>query len=352
MKIYKVAIVGFGVVGKLRANCVKHSPFCEIVVVVDQSFSDPTIASKIRTSYGSEVISDYSQLANYSLDIVFVCLPNYLAGIVTIFGLKNGLHVFCEKPPCKSLRELLEIEEVYRQTKGLVLQYGFNHRHHDSVKKALHLHRSGEYGSLICMRGVYGKSKLITFDQPDWRTKREFAGGGVLLDQGIHMIDLMILFGGNFIEVSSAISNRTWNYDVEDNAYAILKSQEGVLASLHSSATQWDHRFTLELTYDNGSITLEGLLTGSRSYGTETIKLIKVDHDRHMGIPENEIVREFDEDPSWDRELEGFVNKIRKIFPSKSDEDLYASIDDAIESMSLIERIYCADEAWIRKYPV
>ena len=94
--------------------------------------------------------------------------------------------------------------------------YGFNHRYHDSVQDALKIIRSGRFGNIINMRGVYGKSKLITFNQADWRAKREIAGGGVLLDQGIHMVDLMRLFAGEFVDVQSFISNGHWGYNVED----------------------------------------------------------------------------------------------------------------------------------------
>ena len=111
--------------------------------------------------------------------------------------------------------------------------YGFNHRYHDSVQEALKLIRSGEMGKLINMRGVYGKSQLITFNQPDWRTDRSIAGGGVLLDQGIHMVDLMRLFAGDFVDVQSFISNDHWGYDVEDNAYSLMRTNDGIIGMLH-----------------------------------------------------------------------------------------------------------------------
>ena len=132
--------------------------------------------------------------------------------------------------------------------------YGFNHRYHDSVQEALRLIRSEELGKIINMRGVYGKSQLITFDQPDWRTKRSIAGGGVLLDQGIHMVDLMRLFAGDFTDVHSFISNRHWGYDVEDNAYCLMKTNDGIVGMLHSSATQWRHRFNLDINLDYANI--------------------------------------------------------------------------------------------------
>ena len=134
--------------------------------------------------------------------------------------------------------------------------YGFNHRYHEFVARALAVIDSGEFGRVVNLRGVYGKAKLITFNQPDWRTQREIAGGGVLLDQGIHMVDLMRLFGGEFNQVHSFISNSHWGYDVEDNAYALMKGKTGVVAMLNSSATQWRHRFNLDINLEKGSLIL------------------------------------------------------------------------------------------------
>ena len=102
--------------------------------------------------------------------------------------------------------------------------YGFNHRYHDSVKSALSIVKSNKLGGIINLRGIYGKSQLITFNQLDWRTKREIAGG-VLPDQGIHMVDLMRLFVGEFEKVYSFVENKHWNYDVEDNVHALMQTK-------------------------------------------------------------------------------------------------------------------------------
>ena len=142
---------------------------------------------------------------------------------------------------------------IEKQNPSLKLMYGFNHRYHDSVQDALAIVKSGELGSVINIRALYGKAKLITFNQPNWRTKREIAGGGVLLDQGIHIVDLMRLFGGEFTEVSSIISNSHWGYDVEDNAYALMRTENGVVGMLNSSATQWRHKFHLDINLTRGA---------------------------------------------------------------------------------------------------
>ena len=117
---------------------------------------------------------------------------------------------------------------------------------------------------------MYGKSQIISFES-DWRTKRRVAGGGILLDQGIHMVDLLRLFAGEFSEVKSFVDNNFWHHDVEDNAYALLRTQDGKVAFLHSSATQWEHRFHLDIALTQGAIELSGILSSSKSYGQETL---------------------------------------------------------------------------------
>ena len=129
--------------------------------------------------------------------------------------------------------------------------YGFNHRYHDSVMDAIKIIHNNDLGEVISLRGIYGKSKIINY-KSNWRTKRSIAGGGILLDQGIHMVDMMRLFGGEFVDVHSFVSNNFWKHDVEDNAYAIMKTDNGVVAMLHSSATQWRHRFNLEINLSRG----------------------------------------------------------------------------------------------------
>lgn len=248
MSTLRVGIAGYGVVGKRRRAVVDSRPDMKTVAVCDRFFE-----SGGRMDDGIVFHSDYRTLLEENLDVLFVCLTNDVAAEVTIAGLRKGLHVFCEKPPGRDLADIQAVVQTEKECPGLKLMYGFNHRHHESVRDALEIVQSGELGHIINLKGVYGKSKLITFNQPDWRTKRSIAGGGVLLDQGIHLVDLMRLFsGGDFEEVHSFISNSYWNYDIEDNAYALMKTKCGVVGMLHSSATQWRHRFHLDITLERG----------------------------------------------------------------------------------------------------
>ncbi|MDD5240744.1 MAG: Gfo/Idh/MocA family oxidoreductase [Sulfuricella sp.] len=337
----KVGIAGFGVVGKRRKDCVDRHPHMRVVAVCDQLFEGEGVFPD-----GVRYYPDYRPLLAEDLDILIVCLTNEVAPEVSIAGLERGLHVFCEKPPGRNVEDIARVIAHERQHPALKLMYGFNHRYHDSVQDALQIIRSGQLGRIINMRGVYGKSKLITFNQPDWRTQREIAGGGVLLDQGIHMVDLMRLFAGDFTEIYSFISNSHWGYDVEDNAYALMRTKDGIVGMLNSSATQWRHRFHLDINLDRGSIILGGILSGSKSYGAETMTVVTADHDRDNGDPKEQITR-YNRDPSWDEEISCFADCVLNDKPIQS-----GSSEDAFRTMELVYKIYYADPVWRNTYQI
>jgi predicted dehydrogenase len=341
MNVLKVGIAGYGVVGKRRRDCVDNHPNLEIVAVCDQAFDGEGLLPDNIPYY-----KDYHRLLSEKLDILIVCLTNEIAAEVTIAGLESGLHVFCEKPPGRNVEDILQVIEHERQHPKLKLMYGFNHRYHESVQDALQLLRSNELGQVINMRGVYGKAKLITFNQPDWRTKREIAGGGVLLDQGIHMVDLMSLFAGDFSEVHSFISNAHWGYDVEDNAYALMRTKDGIVGMLNSSATQWRHRFNLDINLERGSIILGGILSGTKSYGSETLTVVRADPDNDQGDPK-EVITRYNRDPSWTEEIKAFIDSIINDKPI-----LNGTSEDALRTMKLVYKIYYMDTKWRERYKI
>jgi predicted dehydrogenase len=340
-KELKVGIAGFGVVGKRRKECVDRHPNMKMIAVCDRSFSDEG-----EFLDGVRYYKDYKKLLEQPLDVLIVCLTNDIAAEVTIAGLNAKMNVFCEKPPGRDVEDIVRVIECERKNPGLKLMYGFNHRYHESVQEALTILQTGRLGKVINIRGVYGKAKLITFNQPDWRSKREIAGGGVLLDQGIHMVDLMRLFAGEFNEVFSFISNEHWGYNVEDNAYALMKSESGVVAMLNSSATQWRHRFHMDINLEKGSLILSGILSGSKSYGAETLTVIIANPDKDNGDPKEQITR-YNNDPSWYDEIDAFARAILFNDPIKNGSSL-----DAYQTVKLVYQIYYADKRWRETYQI
>lgn len=335
MSKLRVGIAGYGVVGQRRRQVIDRRDDMVTVAVCDRRLEgDGAFADGVRH------YATYDRLLDDDLDVLFVCLTNDVAADATIAGLARGLHVFCEKPPGRDVADIARVIRCEKTHPGLKLKYGFNHRYHDSVKDALALVQSGELGRVLNLRGVYGKSTIIDFRSPThWRTKRAIAGGGILLDQGIHMVDLIRLFGGEFAHIHSVVSNDFWNHDVEDNAWALMRSETGVVAMLHSSATQWRHRFNLEITLSKGTIVLSGILSGSKSYGAETMTVAWA-AENDSGDPKEQTTR-YNRDPSWEDEVAEFADAVLHGAPI-----LNGSSDEALRTMHMVYRIYCADPAW------
>jgi predicted dehydrogenase len=156
----------------------------------------------------------------------------------------------------------------------------------------------------------------------------------------------MRLFGGEFREVSSFISNGHWGYDVEDNAYALMRTADGVVGMLNSSATQWRHRFHLDINLAHGSLILGGILTGTKSYGEETLTVVRADPDNDQGDPREQTTR-YNRDPSWDDEISAFARSILQDAHVES-----GTSEDSLRTMQLVFKIYYADRAWRDTYEI
>ena len=304
----RVAVAGYGVMGRRRAALLETHPDCELIAVEDE---------------------DYRRLFEQPVDALFVCLPNFLAARATVTALERGLHVFCEKPAGRNLDDLAAIRRAHHARLDRRLMFGFNHRHHGSVRRALQVVQSGSLGAVTGLNGIYTKTLM-----EGWRTDRRQAGGGILLDQGIHMVDLFRLFAGDFVSCKSRVRSLDQGA-VEDDCRALLETADGVVAALHSSATAAEHRFRLDIALDLGEITLDGILSGTMRYAPERLIV--------RGEQGSEEI--FDVDDSFRAEVASFVTAIQQ-----PDWVHGAGIGDAWSAMSLVYRIYCADEQWRNEY--
>jgi len=325
--VINVGIIGFGKMGNIRAKAIKANGNGKIIAIYDED--------------KSKIPKDYEQAKNAediihdkSIEAIFICTPNYLNKPLTVKGLKAGKHIFCEKPPAFNANEVGEVIETEKES-GKKVMYGFNHRHHSSVKYMKHLINSGEYGNILWMRGRYGKSVDKTFFE-NWRSKKKFAGGGILLDQGSHMLDLFLCLGGVFHEVRSFVSNLYWKLDIEDNAFVILRNNEtGRVASLHSTMTQWRHLFSLEIFLEKGYMVLNGLNTSSGTYGEEILSIAKNRSTSPAANWEDEEKIKYETDSSWRNEVAHFFNAIVNDQPV-----MIGNSKDALLLMQTIDSIY------------
>jgi 1,5-anhydro-D-fructose reductase (1,5-anhydro-D-mannitol-forming) len=189
------------------------------------------------------------------------------------------------------------------------------------------------------MRGRYGKEVNDSFFN-GWRANKALAGGGIMLDQGIHMLDLFIYLGAEFDEVQAMVSNLFWNIDgIEDNVFVNLRSKKtGICASLHSTMTQWRYLFSLEIFLEKGALILNGLKTSSGSYGDEDLAIKRNRTDFSKGIFDSEDRIVFHTDTSWASEIKHFFDAIG----NNSAISVGTSMD-ALKVMQLIDSIYASD---------
>lgn len=300
----KVGIVGLGVMGRLRERYIREDPRFKLVAVCD------TDGEKIKKYKDVACYCDYNELIKDNIDIVYACTVNGVLPDVVIAAIKAGRHVFCEKPPGKTEEDVKKIINTNYNQNEIVVQYGFNHRYHYSVMKAKELIDSKDLGEVLWIRGVYGKSGGKDFKNA-WRNYKKNSGGGILIDQGIHLLDLVQYFGIDYKIIYSSIETSYWNIEVEDNAF-IMINDDGKNAILHSSATQWEHCFRVEIGLTGGLIKLDGLITGSQSYGREQITWLKNEQEYRAPIFGQPIKHtcEFNKDDSWKIEQNIFLEKI------------------------------------------
>lgn len=333
-KRLRVAVAGYGKIGRIRAACVKGFRNLELVAVCDVAPRD--------IPEGVPFVRDYRRLLSYSPDIVFACAPNkYLPGIVSFF-LSERVNVFCEKPPGRHRRDVEEMMEAERKSPGIKLKFGFNHRYHQPVLDAKSIIDQGRLGKVLWMRGIYGKAGGNRYEK-GWRNNKEISGGGILIDQGIHMVDLFRLFCGEFDEIKSFISRLYWPVEVEDNVFALMRNSGGQIAMLHSSATQWKHKFNLDIYMEKGYMTISGILSSTGTYGAETLRIARCVYDPE-GYPlpnPEETINYYEDDNSWKMEMAEFVSCVETGSPVK-----VGTCADAHKTMLLIEKIYDADEMW------
>ena len=309
---------------------IRHQVISAFEDVQVQSIYDPEIVdTKIEKAQNSDQI-----IENPEIDAVFTCTPNYLNKPLTIQSLKAGKHVFCEKPPAFTAKDIEEIRAVEKES-GKVLMYGFNHRHHASIKYMKKLVDDKEFGKILWMRGRYGKSVDETF-YDNWRAKKELAGGGILIDQGIHMLDLFLHLGGNFDNVHASVSNLYWNLSVEDNVFATLENTKtGLAASLHSTMTQWRHLVSLEVFLEKGYLVLNGLKTSSNAYGEEILTIAKNRSTAPAATWKDEKNITYHTDESWESELTEFFSAIKS-----NREVKFGNSSDALKLMKIVDKIY------------
>lgn len=317
-----VGIIGCGLIGQKRARALGSA---RLVACAD---INEARARQIANDSGAKMFTDWRGLLALSdVDMVIIStLHDSLAGI-TLAAVEAGKHVLVEKPAARNSTELKPIITAARK-RGVMVRVGFNHRYHRAFQKARELFDSGKLGELMFIRARYGHGGRIGYDK-EWRANPDLSGGGELIDQGPHLIDLSRWFLGDFNEVEGFAHTYFWNMPVDDNGFMLLKTARQQVAFLHASSTEWKNLFSMEIYGRAAKLEISGL---GGSYGVERLTYYKMLAE--MGPPETTMWEYPMADNSWELEMAEFQEDIHlKRQPS-------AGLADADAALQVIEMIY------------
>jgi predicted dehydrogenase len=320
----RVAIVGCGLIGQKRAKALPAD--VKLAAVADL---DRARARQLAAEFsGCEVAPDWqSCIARADVDMVIVATVNAALAPVLHAAIRSGKHVLVEKPAARRADELRPIVQEARAA-GVLVKVGFNHRFHPAFHKARALVDAGNLGSLLYVRGRYGHGGRLGYDR-EWRADPAIAGGGELLDQGVHLIDLSRWFLGEVVDVWGQTATYFWDMPVEDNGFLALRMAQGQTAWLHASCTEWKNLFSFELFGRHGKIQIDGL---GGSYGMERLSFYRM--LPRMGPPETTIWEYPGEDQSWREEFAHFRACI------ETNRQPLGTLEDAIAALDVVERVY------------
>jgi predicted dehydrogenase len=298
---FRVAIIGCGLIGQKRAKSLASA---RVVACADIVFERAKALA--GTIPGAEATTDWRKtVSRDDIDLAVVATIHNALAPITLAAIESGKHVLVEKPAALNLKEI-EPVIAKAESKRVFVKVGFNHRHHPAISKAKEIVNSGTLGPLMFIRGRYGHGGRIGYDR-EWRADPEISGGGELIDQGMHLIDLARWFLGEFSEVQGMAPTYYWDMPVDDNAFLLLKTAAGQVAWLHASWTEWKNLFSFEIYGKKGKLYIEGL---GGSYGIERIAWYKL--LPQLGPPETSIWEYPFPDHSFEIEFQEFLQAIQE----------------------------------------
>jgi predicted dehydrogenase len=322
-KPFGVGIVGCGLIGQKRAKAL--GPGGVLVACADL---DVVRAESLARTSRAKVFRDWRELVRSPLvDVVIVATLHDSLAEITRTAAEAGKHVLVEKPAARNAAELGPVMEASAKH-GVKVHVGFSHRYHRSLRKAKELVNSGALGELMFVRARYGHGARIGYDK-EWRADPLLSGGGELIDQGPHLIDLARWFLGEITEVQGFAHTYFWDMPVDDNGFMLLKTAKKHAAFLHASCTEWKNLFSMEIYGKLGKLDLSGL---GGSYGLEKITWYRMLPE--MGPPETTSWEYPMGDDSWAVEIDEFFEDIRL------DREPSAGLRDAQAALSVVESIY------------
>jgi predicted dehydrogenase len=318
------AIIGCGLIGKKRVTGMPAGS--QLIIACDTNL--PRAEELVRLARSGRACADFNDaVADPKVEVVFIATLNSMLAPIALAAVKCGKHVLVEKPAAISVKELDELEAAAKKT-GALVRVGYNHRYHPAALKAVEIFRSKALGPMMFLRGRYGHGGRIGYEK-EWRADAKISGGGELIDQGVHLIDLAGIFLGDFTTVEGHATTYFWQMPVDDNAFLSLRNATGNTAWLHVSCSEWKNLFSLEIYGRDAKLHWEGL---GGSYGMEKLTYYKM--LPQMGPPETTIWEFPRGDESWKIEMAEFFEDIKlKRTP-------VPGLKEAKAALAVVEKIY------------
>lgn len=322
--LLNLAVIGCGLIGRKRVNALGPNP--PLLYTCDL---DSTRAANLAAlAPGCTPVADFAAvLADPRVEAVIVATLNASLAPITLAAVRAGKHVLVEKPGALNAAQLRTIAAAASQT-GARVRLGYNHRFHPALRKARDYVDAGALGPLMFLRARYGHGGRTGYDR-EWRADPTLSGGGELIDQGVHLIDLAGWFLGDFTTIDGHATTSFWDMPVDDNAFLSLRTAAGQTAWLHVSCTEWKNLFSLELYGRDAKIAIDGL---GGSYGTEKLTFYKM--LPQMGPPETTVFEFPGADESWALETHAFLSDIRE------HREPSPGLRESIRTLEIVEEIY------------
>ena len=318
-----IALVGCGLIGQKRLNSLPPGTVrvaCDLNLERAQRLAGQSPGCRATDRVAEAVSSP-------DVSVVIVATVNAALSPLACEAVAAGKHVLVEKPVGISVVEIERLEQDAR-SKGVLVRAAYNHRYHPACLKALEIWRSGALGPILFVRGRYGQGGRIGYEK-EWRADPKVSGGGELIDQGVHLIDLAGIFLGDFTSIDGHTATYFWNMPVDDNAFLSLRNRQGGTAWLQVSCTEWKNMFSLEIYGRDAKLHWEGL---GGSYGLERLYYYRM--LPQMGPPETTVFEYPRGDESWKLELAEFFEDIRlRRTP-------VPGLKEAKAIMQVVERVY------------
>ena len=301
----RVGIIGCGLIGRKRAEALGGD---ELVGCCDVM---PDAAKKLAADFDAVTCVNPDQLFALAPDVVIVAVTHDRLADLSCAALGAGAHVLVEKPAGMGTAQVDRIVAAAERADKRV-KVGFNHRFHSGIERAITEALSGAFGDVLHMRARYGHGGRLGYER-EWRADPARSGGGEIVDQGMHLLDLSYWLLGELPVRSSLLKTQFWQAPVDDNAVLVLADSSGIgdhspWALIHVSWTEWKNMFSVEIVAERAKWAVDGL---ARSYGAQRLTIYRMRPE--LGPPDVEQVSYPDRDESWIGEWQHFAEAINAL---------------------------------------